>query len=157
MILELLDSYENELKENLMTKKSLLEDIEVKIHETEKMIQLIKEENQGFFTDFTPRPIAEKNTEKLDELNQLLSDLLESKSKEEKEFSFIDNRIHEVRQARRELETKSSLPESESNPSNVSRETLCSGSVDLDKLHLVLSFLPQDPIRAKIELESLLR
>ena len=157
MIFELLDSYEKELEESLLEKKKELEDVEVKILETEKMIQLVKDENQGFFTDFTPRPIAEKNSDKLEELKQLLEELSVSKSSLEEEFSFIDHRVHEVRQAKRELESDSSSADSGVKLSNVSRETSCSVSIDPDKLHLVLSFLPQDPIRAKIELESLLR
>lgn len=157
MIFELLDSYEKELEEILLEKKKELENVDVKILETKKMLQLIKEENQDFFTEFTPRPIAEKNIDKIQELEQLLEELSDTKSKIEKEFSFAENRIHDVRCARKELESKSSSTDDKINDSNVSRETSCSVPIDPDKLHLVLSFLPQDPIRAKIELESLLR
>ena len=159
MILRLLDSYENELNDDLKEKKKSLEDVEVKISETEKMIQLISEENQGFFTDFTPRPVAEKNADKLEELNQTLDSLTEEKKSIDDEITFMEKRIREVRESRYELTSSpsSSQKSSPEDSQNVSRETSCSVMLDKDKLHLVLSYLPQDPMRAKIELENLMK
>lgn len=154
MIFELLDSYEKELEESLLEKKKVLEEIEVKIHETEKMMKLIQEENQGLFTDFTPRPIAEKNADKMEELTKTLGEFLEKKTLCEDDIIFIEGRCKELRISKKEL---ASMNESAGDSSNVSRETSYSVSNLKDKLHLVLSYLPQDPIRAKIELESLLR
>ena len=150
MIFELLDSYEKELSEDLQSKKKDLEEIEVKIHETEKMLQLIQDENQGLFTDFTPRPIAEKNADKIEELTKTLGEFLEKKTLCEDDIIFIESRLKELRIAKKELE-------SSEESSDVSRETSYSVSDLTDKLHLVLSYLPQDPIRAKIELETLLK
>ena len=159
MILRLLDSYENELNDDLKEKKKSLEDVEVKISETEKMIQLISEENQGFFTDFTPRPVAEKNADKLEELNQTLDSLTEEKKSIDDEITFMEKRIREVRESRYELTSSpsSSQKSSPEDSQNVSRETSCSVLLDKDKLHLVLSYLPQDPMLAKIELENLMK
>lgn len=159
MILRLLDSYENELNDDLKEKKKSLEDVEVKISETEKMIQLISEENQSFFTDFTPRPVAEKNADKLKELNQTLDSLTEEKKSIDDEITFMEKRIREVRESRYELTSSpsSSQKSSPEDSQNVSRETSCSVLLDKDKLHLVLSYLPQDPMRAKIELENLMK
>ncbi len=152
MIFEFLNTYDKELEEQLLQKKKELEEIEVKIHETEKMLKLIQEENQGIFSDFTPRPVAEKNSDKIQELTITLGEYLEKKTLCEDQIIFLEGRRKELRLAKNELE---SLEESFSEEVNVSRETSCSISVPKDKLHLVLSFLPQDPIRAKIELESL--
>ena len=159
MILRLLDSYENELNDDLKEKKKSLEDVEVKISETEKMIQLISEENQSFFTDFTPRPVAEKNADKLEELNQTLDSLTEEKKSIDDEITFMEKRIREVRESRYELTSSpsSSQKYSPEDSQNVSRETSCSVLLDKDKLHLVLSYLLQDPMRAKIELENLMK
>ena len=153
MIFEFLNTYEKELDEDLLQKNHELEEIVVKIHETEKMLKLIQEENQGLFTEFTPRPVTEKNADKIKELTMTLGEYLEKKTDCEDRIIFLEGRRKELRLARKELE---SSPESVTDSLNVSRETSCSVSVPVDKLHLVLSFLPQDPIRAKIELESLI-
>lgn len=165
MIFDLLDSYEKELENSLEEKKKNLENLDIKIHETEKMLDLISEENNSLFTEFTPRPIAEKNSDKIQELNDTLDSLSKEKLDCLEEISFIEKRLRDVRCSRDEVVAcskseftrNSSSDEDTNNLENVSRETLYGGSIDRDKLHLVLSFLPQDPMRAKIELENLLR
>lgn len=155
MIQDLLNSYEEELQNHRFEKKEELDFVSTKISETEKLLKLIESENEDIFTDFTPRTISSKNADKMEELKNDLNQLKSDKTSLLQDIGFIDSRLREVKSALTEI--KPFVDAIPNNEKNVSRETLSCTSISKEKLHLVLSYLPQDPIRAKIELENLLK
>lgn len=155
MLQDLLNSYEEELHNNQFEKKEELDFVSTKISETEKLLELIKSENEDVFTDFTPRTISLKNADKIEELTNELEKLKSDKTTLLQDIGFIDSRLRELKSAMNEISSFVDVVPNSSK--NVSRETLSCTSISRDKLHLVLSYLPQDPIRAKIELENLLK
>lgn len=155
MIIEFLNSYEEELHNSRFKTSEDLEMVSTKILETEKMLKLIESENEDVFTEFTPRAISVKNADKMNELYEELKSLQEEKISLESTIRTIDDKLKDLKSAMKEISSFDEIVPTSSQ--NVSRETSSSGTVSKDSLHLVLSYLPQDPIRAKIELENLLK
>lgn len=155
MVLEFLNSYEQELQTLLFEKTEDLDLVSTKILETEKLMKLIQSENSEVFTDFTPRTISDKNADKISELNCELEELTNQKENLSKEIEVIEKKLKDLKSSLEEIQSfEDIVPTSEK---NVSRETSSSGINLKDKLYLVLTYLPQDPLRAKIELESIIK
>ena len=77
MVIEFLQSLQETFTSQKIDKQEELDFVGTKIRETEKFIHLLESENEQPFSDFTPRVINSKSQERLNELNQSLSDLIE--------------------------------------------------------------------------------
>ncbi len=155
MVKEFLNRYDQELQTSRLEKTENLDLINTKILETQKLLKLMESETEEVFTDFTPRTVYSKNADKIEELNEELQNLHSEKEELENAIKLIDSRLSELHSSLEEIDSFGEIVPP--NEKNVSRETSSSTYISKDKLHLVLSYLPQDPMRAKIELENLLK
>ena len=154
MVKEFLEKYRGELLSLQEEKQKTLDQILTHRQETEKFLKLLESENEEVFSEFTPRNITAKGDEKIAEVKEELEQILYEEDLAKKELSDLKSRLEEVSAAIEELELcekKEEIVDAD-----------LSGSNGLDKTHFreslqqVLSYLPADPLRAKVELESLL-
>ena len=146
MVHDFLKKYQQELMQQTADKEKVMEKILTHRQETEKFLQLIESENEEVFTDFTPRNVTAKGDAKIAEVKEELEGILAEQDLVEKELSFLRGRLSEVNAAIDECEKKIS---SHNDPPK--------GVTLREELKNVLSYLPADPLRAKIELEQLLQ
>ena len=143
MLVEFLKSYKDELVSEKATVEEGLEAIRTRLLESEKFLDLIKEETAEVFTDFTPRNINSKNYERIKETEEEIADYREQIDAMMCRIETIDARLEDTSQA---------IIEAESFRSRSSKDV----SISKDQLMNILSYIVADPMRAKIELEQFL-
>ena len=143
MLVEFLKSYKDELVSEKATVEEGLEAIRTRLLESEKFLDLIKEETAEVFTDFTPRNINSKNHERIKETEAEIADYREQIEAMMGRIEAIDSRLDDTSQA---------ILEAESFRSRSSKDV----SISKDQLMNILSYIVADPMRAKIELEQFL-
>ena len=143
MLFEFLSTYREELISEKSDVEAGLEAIRTRLLESEKFLDVIKEETEEVFTDFTPRNINSKNQARIDETEAEIHDYKDQIEALEIRLSKIDSRLKE---------TSAAIHEAKSLRQRTGRDV----SVEKDVLLNIISYLPADPIRAKIELENLI-
>ncbi len=143
MVVEFLKSYEEELKNEQASIEESLEAIRTRLVESEKFLELIKEETEEVFTEFTPRNINSKNQKRIDETEAEISDYKEQISAMEQRLSNNQSRLKD---------THTAILEASSFSSRSQKDV----SISKDDLMMILSYILSDPMRAKMELEQLL-
>ena len=143
MIVDFLKSYEDELLNEKTSIEESLEAVRTRLIESEKFLDVIKEETAEVFTEFTPRNINSKNQERINETEAEIQDYKEQISAMELRLNKLDDRLKETRDA---------IHEASSFYSRASKDV----SISKDELMNILSYILSDPMRAKIELEQML-
>ena len=82
MLYEFLIKYQEELTAEKIEKEEDYEIILSKIRENEKFLEMLEQENENIFSDFTPREINYKNAERIKECNSLLEKLYKISQKQ---------------------------------------------------------------------------
>ncbi len=143
MLVDFLRSYKDELLSEKATVEEGLDAIRTRLLESEKFLDVIKEETAEAFTDFTPRNINSKNHERIKETEEEIADYREQIDAMLTRIEDIDARLGQ---------TNDAIHEAESYRSRSAKDV----SISKDQLMKILSFIISDPMRAKIELEQLL-
>ncbi len=134
-------------QEGLIAKKiELDEDYELvlsKIKENEKFIDLLDEEDNTYFSDFTPRDLNQKNKSRIQELQQLLVQLNQDKIRIENDAREIHDKLLECQNALNECQQLK----------DVSREKETISDEQKNELRNITKYIIQDPRRAKLELD----
>lgn len=143
MLYEFLKSYKKELVSKKESLEVDLENTRTKLLESEKFLVVVKEESEEVFTEFTPRNINAKNQKIIDETEQNIIDQKKYIDDMESEVNDLNSRIKVITEATREAQA-------------LRQRTAKSVSVEKDVLMNIISYLPADPMRAKVELENLL-
>ena len=143
MLYEFLKSYKKELVSKKESLEVDLENTRTKLLESEKFLVVVKEESEEVFTEFTPRNINAKNQKIIDETEQNIIDQKKYIEDMESEVNDLNSRIKVITEATREAQV-------------LRQRTAKSVSVEKDVLMNIISYLPADPMRAKVELENLL-
>ena len=143
MLYEFLKSYKKELVSKKESLEVDLENTRTKLLESEKFLVVVKEESEEVFTEFTPRNINAKNQKIIDETEQSIIDQKKYIEDMESEVNDLNSRIKVITEATREAQV-------------LRQRTAKSVSVEKDVLMNIISYLPADPMRAKVELENLL-
>lgn len=142
-------------------------DIQNRIEEIERFIEILSEKNDPSFESFTPREVNAKNKEKIKELEEekkiLQKDLLELKKKideNEKSRDEIDSMLQYLKKQRMEERAEEKLIEEQENVSheknNEIRDELEEVDAILNKVNTSLQFISVDTARTKLELQQLL-
>ncbi len=143
MIVDFLKSYEDELRAEKADIEESLDAVRTRLLESEKFLDVIKEETAEVFTDFTPRNINSKNKERIDETEAEIADYTQQISAMENRLSGIEDRL---------VQTREAVLEATSFTSRSGKYV----SIPKDDLIMITSYILSDPMRAKIELEQLL-
>lgn len=142
-------------------------DIQNRIEEIERFIEILSEKNDPSFESFTPREVNAKNKEKIKESEEekkiLQKDLLELKKKideNEKSRDEIDSMLQYLKKQRMEERAEEKLIEEQENVSheknNEIRDELEEVDAILNKVNTSLQFISVDTARTKLELQQLL-
>ena len=149
---KMIKKFFNKYQEELTTHKiEIEEDYELilsKIKENQKFLQLLREENNHVFSEFTPRDIAVQNKDRIEEVENLLATLQKNKEELEKETTYIEKRLLEVQSMLKELEHH--------DDSNKTKPKVSQYKLKHD-LQNISSFVISDPTRAKIELDHIIK
>ena len=135
---------------NLSEYESYLDDLNVKIKENTRFIDVLKKENDEPFSEFSPRNINYKNAEQIDKLEKTTNNQIVEKKNLEIKIDQCKIRIQDI---------KDMLVNIDKGSNNYSANNIKNSNNDnnsiKDSLNNIISYLPADPIRAKIELENL--
>ena len=155
MVIEFLQSLQETFTSQKFDKQEELDFVGTKIRETEKFIHLLESENEQPFSDFTPRVINSKSQERLNELNQSLSDLLSQRTQISSEIDHLNHWLGEIEQPLLEVRTNSN--DSAKPLLAYSKPETPSGKGEVVKrLNEINHLLPVDPMRAKLEITKLI-
>lgn len=151
MVYEFLIKYQEELTAEKIEKEEDYEMILSKIRENEKFLEMLEQENENIFSDFTPREINYKNAERIKECNSLLEKLYKDKSEAKDVIKKINYRLKELSNV---------IDEVKNNNTVSSNETPKQSGSDINRLKHdlknILIFMNQDIERAKIELNDII-
>ena len=150
MVMDFLKKYQEEL---IAEKIDIKEDYDLllsKIKENEKFLELLREENQSLFSDFTPREVSYKHKDKILEVKELLNKLLGVKISMEEKIHHLDLRLEEVLTIIDSLKNNEEvLPEKKSTEKD--------NNIKLkQELQNISSYILSDPTRANIELQHII-
>lgn len=135
---------------NLSEYESHLDDLNVKIKENTRFIEVLKEENDKPFSEFSPRSVNYKNSEQIDKLEKTTNNQIVEKKNLEIKINQCKIRIQDIKDMLGKLDT-----DNNSKPRNYINTSNNDNSFIIDSIDNIISYLPADPIRAKIELENL--
>ena len=135
---------------NLSEYESHLDDLNVKIKENTRFIEVLKEENDKPFSEFSPRSVNYKNSEQIDKLEKTTNNQIVEKKNLEIKIDHCKIRIQDIKDMLGKLDT-----DNNSKPRNYNNTSNNDNSFIIDSIDNIISYLPADPIRAKIELENL--
>lgn len=150
MIKEFLEKYQEDMNAHKIEIEEDYDLLLTKIKENEKFLQLLKDENDAVFMEFTPRDVNIKNKDRIEEIEKQLFDLQDEKEKIEKEINHTKKRIVEVQSIIHEMQRKSSVSETENNK-YIDKEKI------IKDLHNISGFIVLDPTRAKMEIDNLIK
>ena len=127
-----------------------IDDLDIQIKENNRFSEVLKKENEAPFSEFSPRNIINKNlkeVEKLDISTEELSNKLSALKKDKQNLQERSDRIVDMLAELEDYNSDTKFVEKIVDVENVD---------DIkDSLENIISFLPSDPMRAKLELENL--
>lgn len=143
---ELLD----EISNRLVDIELQLDDLDIKIKENSRFSEVLKKENEAPFSEFSPRHIINKNLKEVDKLDKDTEVLNEELNNLLLEKDFLKKRSDRICSMLTELDNYN--PSSEAPAKKDVVENVDSVK---DSISNIISYLPSDPMRAKIELANL--
>lgn len=127
-----------------------IDDLDIQIKENNRFSEVLKKENEAPFSEFSPRNIVNKNlkeVEKLDISTEELSNKLSALKKDKQNLQERSDKIVDMLAELEDYNSDTKFVEKIVDVENVD---------DIkDSIDNIISFLPSDPMRAKLELENL--
>lgn len=127
-----------------------IDDLDIQIKENNRFSEVLKKENEAPFSEFSPRNIINKNlkeVEKLDISTEELSNKLSALKKDKQNLQERSDKIVDMLAELEDYNSDTKFVEKIVDVENVD---------DIkDSIDNIISFLPSDPMRAKLELENL--
>lgn len=143
---ELLDETTNKIVDTELK----IDELDIKIKENSRFSEVLKKENEPPFSEFSPRNISNRNLEEVKKIDNdtegmssELNNLKIEKNNLQKRSDRIVNMLAELDDYNSDTKFVEKIVEEE--------------NVDYikDSLNTIISYLPSDPMRAKIELANL--
>lgn len=166
MVIEFLKKMKKYYDDQCAEYENSLKKLNTELIENEKFKSMLEAESQKVFRDFTPRELDNKNRSKIQELNNKLLELTNKRDEIQHSLSEItstkneiDEALKEVRELEMAAEDSRWFEENVYDAGDDKEEPTRNKLSDevASKLETILSFLLSDPIRAKRELESLIK
>lgn len=151
-----LESLLDDFNSNLYDLNQQLDDININIEEDNRLVDLLKSEYDEHFAEFSPRKVDYKNEQKIKELEADISDKTKDKNS-------ITEYIDQVQQKIDELEHIINKVDLYQDNSNTAAQDIKENINNVDtniltnKINTIINYLPNDPIRAKIELSDIVK
>ena len=130
----MVEDFLRECREELISSKIDLEEkmdlLRIKIRENEKFLDLLQSDESQVFTDFSPREIATKNTEKIKNLKKTVTDDVTEQNRIKGELDVINGKLAKI----------SSIFENEFNPLNEKKNVNSREEKIIDKDEMINLF-----------------
>ena len=139
---ELLDETTNKIVDTELK----IDELDIKIKENSRFSEVLKKENEPPFSEFSPRNISNRN---LEEVKKIDNDT-EGMSSELNNLKIEKNNLQ--KRSDRIVNMLAELDDYNSDTKFVEEENVDNIK---DSLNTIISYLPSDPMRAKIELANL--
>lgn len=135
---------------NLAELERINDDLDIKIKENTRFLDILKKENEEPFSDFSPRNVNYKNGEQIDKLELTTNNQIVEKKNTEIKIDQCKIKIQDIKDMLGKLDSYDNTFSKKKNviPNN-------DNSFIKESLDNIISYLPADPIRARIELENL--
>ncbi len=135
---------------NLAELERINDDLDIKIKENTRFLDILKKENEEPFSDFSPRNVNYKNGEQIDKLEITTNNQIVEKKNTEIRIDQCKIKIQDIKDMLGKLDSYDNTFSKKRNviPNN-------DNSFIKESLDNIISYLPADPIRARIELENL--
>lgn len=149
-IKKFLDELLDETTNKIFDTELKIDELDIKIKENSRFSEVLKKENEPPFSEFSPRNINNKNLEEVKKIDNdtegmcsELDNLKIEKTKLQKRSDRIVKMLAELDDYNSDTRFVEKIVEEE-NVDNIK-----------DSLNTIISYLPSDPMRAKIELANL--
>ena len=152
MVYEFLMKYQEELISEKMEREEDYELLTSKIRENERFLELLEQENENIFSDFTPREVSYKNSDRMKEIKALLKKFYQDKNEAENNLKKINYRLNELSKVIDDVKSDNN-PSKDNTNSDKKQEIQNRLKHDLKN---ILAFMNQDVERAKIELNEII-
>ena len=135
---------------NLAELERINDDLDIKIKENTRFLDILKKENEEPFSEFSPRNVNYKNGEQIDKLELTTNNQIVEKKNTEIRIDQCKIKIQDIKDMLGKLDSYDNTFSKKKNviPNN-------DNSFIKESLDNIISYLPADPIRARIELENL--
>ena len=135
---------------NLAELERINDDLDIKIKENTRFLDILKKENEEPFSEFSPRNVNYKNGEQIDKLELTTNNQIVEKKNTEIKIDQCKIKIQDIKDMLGKLDSYDNTFSKKKNviPNN-------DNSFIKESLDNIISYLPADPIRARIELENL--
>ncbi len=135
---------------NLAELERINDDLDIKIKENTRFLDILKKENEEPFSEFSPRNVNYKNGEQIDKLELTTNNQIVEKKNTEIRIDQCKIKIQDIKDMLGKLDSYDNTFSKKRNviPNN-------DNSFIKESLDNIISYLPADPIRARIELENL--
>ena len=152
MVNDFLKKYQGELISERIQIKEDIDLLESKIIEENKFLALLLESNETYFKEFTPRDINAKNTKKVEEIKEYITQLEAQVDFKNQQMKFYDGRISEINNLLNyPLNIDSTVLDNRvKNENGVDRDFIISALEEVKNIVLL------DPQRAQIEIEKII-
>ena len=158
-IKEYLESLLDDFNGNMIDLKKEMDDLDLQLKENIRFVNLLKEENDKPFSEFSPRDTNVNSEDKIKELDELVDKQTTEKENLQTYIDQVQDKIDELLLMIGKMEiyeidnnapSQKETDNSSSNDNHPSKNDVVKSNIDT-----ILGFLPADPMRAKIELENL--
>ena len=135
-------------------------ELDISIKENSRFLEVLSKESEVPFSEFTPRDLSYKNEKRINELKEIVDSQNKDKENLDTEIDDIKKRIDEINNLIKILDEKQDSGEDNtSNQAIHSEDDISDISTDNNiksSLENINSYLPADPMRAKIELKNII-
>ena len=149
-IKKFLDQLLDETTGKLVDLDLQIDDLDIQIKENNRFSEVLKKENEAPFSEFSPRNIINKNLKEVEKLDISTEELSNKLSALKKDKQILQERSDKIVDMLAELEDYNSDTKFVEKIVDVENVNDIKDSIDN-----IISFLPSDPMRAKLELENL--
>ena len=155
-MVDFLKKYQIELLNQREKVQVAISDLQNKKKEDEKFLQLLKQDNDSVFTEFSPREVNYKNQIQIQDLELTLSSLQKEMDGLERQRQQLDDRIQEIDQL---FVNEGDFHMKSTNDSSaqyfISAGDITSKEELIEVIDRIDSYILSDPMRAKMELLEL--
>lgn len=153
MVVDFLKKYQEELISQKIEIKEDLDLVESKIKEETKFLSILEDNNETYFSVFTPRNVNEKNNNRANEIKQNLISLNNTQQELATKMKIFDSRLQEVTTLINESNNSKRMFDDNSVSDTYSNFN-CNEIIS--QLTAIKGYLFQDPQRAIIEIDSII-
>ncbi len=162
-IKEYLESLLDDFNGNMIDLNKEMEELDLELKENTRFVKLLKDENDTPFSEFSPRDTI-KNEDKIKELEDKIDQQTKEKENLQVYIDQVQEKIDElvlmigkfeIYEIDHDTSDNNISNDNDLNDNRVVEYNSSEKDIFKNNIDTILSFLPADPMRAKVELQNL--